>query len=336
MSHSLLASSSGSSLEASTWEVENRKPRVRHIFSSCEKCCLRQSVSFGNNHVGSREPSPLVARNLSRFTPTATEASRPRMNDGANRPQSSQTRRMRITCSLAFSACSLLSARAMAMLKCSMMSGSDFSNSRRYAQADGRELAVLWRMSLTMRRRDILSVISVSRIVSAWVMHSAISTAMSAWSRQKAIPSRTVHLAPLTVRSSCSSRSQSVSLSLLPPASPFLSLSRLWRSCVARSSRRSRWRSSSSSSGTQPGRGPLAATCRSAAAGAAATPSLGSGLASAFAAAGAEEKLVFRLLDAGPSQGGGCHQAPPSQTRNVSVRQILKLSPCAKAKALQR
>mmetsp|Transcript_67607 Transcript_67607/g.133432 ORF Transcript_67607/g.133432 Transcript_67607/m.133432 type:complete len:231 (+) Transcript_67607:633-1325(+) len=90
ISHSLRTSSSERSFEASRCEVDERRPRVRHIFSSCEKCCRRQSKSFGASHAGSRELSSFAARDLRRLTPTQSAASRPRTNCGAKRPQSSQ------------------------------------------------------------------------------------------------------------------------------------------------------------------------------------------------------------------------------------------------------
>mmetsp|Transcript_35076 Transcript_35076/g.98512 ORF Transcript_35076/g.98512 Transcript_35076/m.98512 type:complete len:441 (+) Transcript_35076:148-1470(+) len=369
MSHSRRASSSVTSFEASRCDVEDRRPLVRHTFSSCEKCCRRQSASLGSSHAGSRDVSPLAASARRRRTPTTSAASRPRTYCGAKRPQSSHTWRMRTTCSRALSAWSRLSTRCRLTCRCSKMSGRDFSNSRLYAQAAGRELLLLWRMSLTIMSLANFSDISVSTIVNASVMHSATSMAQSLLSRQNAMASRTELRELVMPRSSCSSLSQSASLSRLPPAMPFLSRSRFWRSCVARSSKRWRSRSSSMSACVQvegirapvaaaaavpptPPPPPLpppcaAACCASCIPGrlwclgppppAAACCAGGAREEEAFLAGGPEEKLVLRLLPgSSDSQGGGHHHAPPSHSWKLCVRHCLKLSPCAKAYVLQR
>mmetsp|Transcript_127512 Transcript_127512/g.369150 ORF Transcript_127512/g.369150 Transcript_127512/m.369150 type:complete len:468 (+) Transcript_127512:922-2325(+) len=356
MSHSFRASSSGSSRLPSRCEVDDLSPRDRHIFSNCEKCCRLQSASFGSSHGGSRDESPLAAKARSRFTPTTSAASSPRTNWGVKSPQSSHMCSKRLASNRACSEANLLSSRAMAKWRCSKMSGNDRSNSRRYAQAEGLELAVLCKMSLTTRRRAILRDMSVSMIVNDSVMHSAISMAHSLLSRQKAIVSRIVLRDFVTLRSSCSKRSQSVSVKRLPPAMPRLSRSRRCRSKVARSSRRWRSTSSSKSSLLSPanadevdrvagfGAGaacptaglvdallPPTANCPCAACGGAAVR------AACSRCIGPDEKLVLRSrFSTAASHGGGLHHAPSSQRRNVCVRQTLKLSPWAKANVLQR
>mmetsp|Transcript_14916 Transcript_14916/g.31231 ORF Transcript_14916/g.31231 Transcript_14916/m.31231 type:complete len:228 (-) Transcript_14916:1341-2024(-) len=224
-------------------------------------------------------------------------------------------RRMRFTCSRALSTAMRLSTRCKPRCICSMMSGRDFSNSRRYAQAPVLALAVLCRMSLTIKNLAIFSDMSVSTIVSDSVKHSVISIAISLLSRQKVIASRMWQRAFVTFRSNCSNLSQSLSMRRLPPVSPFLSRSRFWRSCVAFSSRRWRSFSSSMSSGVQLAGTPERAGCSlpllapvagAAAATAAAAAAAVTALFAGGSVGGAEEKLVFRFCcSSTASQGGG-------------------------------
>mmetsp|Transcript_80709 Transcript_80709/g.237183 ORF Transcript_80709/g.237183 Transcript_80709/m.237183 type:complete len:244 (+) Transcript_80709:1517-2248(+) len=243
---------------------------------------------------------------------------------------------MRTTCSRALSAARRLSCRARLMCICSRMSGRDFSNSRRYAQAEGLELQVLCRTSLTIRSLASFNDMSVSTIVSDSVMHSVISMAQSLLSRQNTMASRMRLRELVTPRSNCSRRSQSLSLSRLPPAKPFLSRSRFCRSCVALSSRRCRSRSSSMSACVQVDIMTLGWTTPDRATGFAVVAGVMGTGAGRAGGGGAEEKFVLLFLSDSTSQSGGRHQAPPSDIWNISDRHTLKLSPCAKAKVLQR
>mmetsp|Transcript_16768 Transcript_16768/g.45829 ORF Transcript_16768/g.45829 Transcript_16768/m.45829 type:complete len:229 (+) Transcript_16768:474-1160(+) len=227
---------------------------------------------------------------------------------------------------------------------CSKMSGSTFSNSRRYAHAAGFELQVLCNTSLTTMKRASFSDNSVSTIVRDSVMHSAISMAFSLWSRQKTMHSRITARWHVTLRSNVSNRSQSGSVRRLAPATPRLSRSRFCRSCVARSSKRWRSRSSSMSAcvhddGMVPGStdvcGLATALAAFASAAAGAVPAVvaaaeeadevplptggaadAADTAAAFVAtiSGPDEKFVFRVLFASGAtlQGGGRHHFPPS------------------------
>merc|ERR1719162_2333036 len=168
-------------------------------------------------------------------------------------------------------------------------------------------------------------------------------------SRQNAMVSSIEARLPSRFRRSRSSRSQSSSLSLLPPAMPRLSRSRFCRSCVAFSSRRHlsfsciissgdipSYKFATTRGGTPAAGGGSSGSDWSFTSAAPPVPDLpeappdseafGPSSAASLPEIGPVEKLVLRLFfwaSRATSQCGGRHQGPSSHRRKDCVRQAL-------------